>query len=1389
MPVILVLTFSVLLQFSAAFFALRLVKVTGKTYSWIFISAALFFMGVRRIIPLSHLIFVSGNNAPDLESEIVALFISFLMFFGVMKIRPFFMERNRAEEALRKSEDKFKYVFEHSIIGKSITLPSGEIFVNEALYKLLGYSPEELQNKKWQDVTHPDDIELTRQALDPIYSGEKDSARFIKRYIHKNGSVIWGDVGTSLRRDEEGKPLYFMTSVNDITDRKLAEEALRQSEQLFRGIVENATDIIYTATLEGIFTYVSPAWLDLIGEPAAEAIGKSFTLYVHPDDVAIVWEHLKISNKTEGLVKNVEFRGLHRDGSIRWLSPMTSAIRDINGNITGFMGIARNITDRKQAEDALQNSERLLFNIYNTTGDVIFYLAVEANETYRFLSVNKAFLKVTGLREKMVVGKIVNEVIPEPSLSIVLGKYRQAIKENSIIRWEEISAYPAGRLTGEVSVSPVVDDKGRCTHLVGSVHDITGHKRMMDLLVVSETRYRRLFESAKDGILILSSETGKILDVNPFMIELLGYSHEQFIEKAIWEIGFFKDIIANKDKFQELQQKGYVRYEDLPLETNYGRKIYVEFVSNVYLVDHLKVIQCNIRDITKRKQAEDDLRKSEELFRNLFRQHAAVKLIIDPGTGAIIDANEAAVNYYGWTYEQVTAMNIQDINILPPEEVKAAMEKVRDRKSTHFEFQHRRADGSVRDVDVFSSNIKFQGKDILHSIIHDISGQKQAMKELKFRNLLLLTQQETSLDGILIIDEAGKINSCNKRFMEMWGISPEKAETMSGDDILRSSMHLLIEPERYFEKVNYLFEHTNETSHDEIYFLDGRYFERYSAPIVGSDGIYYGRVWYFHDTTIRKENEKELKRYHDHLGELVKERTGELISSRNMLRTLIDSLPDEIYAKDSESRFIMANNHVLYNFGFSQFEDILGKTDLDLLPREEAMKAYEMEHSVLHDGQMNKYEEHIIGTDGKIRWLEVTKVPMRDREGNITGLVGINRDITHIKESEDTLETAKQVAESANLAKSTFLSSMSHEIRTPLNAILGFSQLMQGDDTLSKEHNKWLQTINKSGEHLLALINDILEVSRIEAGRITFNPSSFDLHAMLREIEEMFRIKTDAKNLTLLFEHSDELPRYVVTDEAKLRQIIINLVGNAVKFTGEGGIALRSRVKHENEKMRLVVEVEDTGPGIAEKDMDKLFQKFGQAEAGIREGGTGLGLAISQQYAKLMGGIITVKSEEGKGTCFILTIDIDNSEMLIKEENQKRRVVGLKPGQKQYRILIADDRADNREFLKVMLTSVGFEVEEARDGNDTIAKFKIWPPDLILMDMQMPLMDGYETTRRIKAMKNVNIPIIAVTASAFQEDRQKTREAGTDGYLCKPFKKHELFDCIEACLGVQYVYE
>jgi CheY-like chemotaxis protein/anti-sigma regulatory factor (Ser/Thr protein kinase) len=370
---------------------------------------------------------------------------------------------------------------------------------------------------------------------------------------------------------------------------------------------------------------------------------------------------------------------------------------------------------------------------------------------------------------------------------------------------------------------------------------------------------------------------------------------------------------------------------------------------------------------------------------------------------------------------------------------------------------------------------------------------------------------------------------------------------------------------------------------------------------------------------------------------------------------------------------------------------------------------------------------------------------------------------------------------------------MSHEIRTPMTAILGFSQLMQRDPAATPQQLKHLDVINRSGEHLLTIINDILEISKIEAGRTILNPTTFDLHALVNDLETMFRVHTDAKKLHLIVERVGEMPRYVVADEAKVRQVLSNLLGNAVKFTQTGGIALRVRISPgEAAGLRLVAEVEDTGQGISEKDIAGLFQRFEQTESGQKtRTGTGLGLAISRGFARLMGGDITVSSQEGKGSIFHVEIGLSAGDVagVAKKAADSRRVVGIEPGQPKYRVLIVDDNKENRDLLTQALGPVGFELRQANDGAEALREFQAWQPDVILMDLRMPVIDGREATRRIKSSpKGKETSVIVLTASSFEDGRKDMIAAGADGYIRKPFRESELFENLARCLSVKYVY-
>ena len=319
-------------------------------------------------------------------------------------------------------------------------------------------------------------------------------------------------------------------------------------------------------------------------------------------------------------------------------------------------------------------------------------------------------------------------------------------------------------------------------------------------------------------------------------------------------------------------------------------------------------------------------------------------------------------------------------------------------------------------------------------------------------------------------------------------------------------------------------------------------------------------------------------------------------------------------------------------------------------------------------------------------------------------LLGANKLVIYDKKRKTmvkSLAEAKEKAEAANRANSVFLANMTHELRTPLNAVLGFSQLMQNDSNTTETQRETLQIINRSGEHLLTLINDVLDMSKIEAGRSTLEPEDFDLGGMIRDIIDLMGHRAEAKGLQLILDQSSAFPRYIHADPAKLRQMLINLLGNAVKYTNEGGITLRlGATSTDDSKVRLAFEVEDSGIGIAEEDLECIFEPFAQVGEQTDTKGTGLGLAITRQYVELMGGELTVESEPGRGSMFRFEIPVEKvaAEDIKQAEPSRGQVIGLEPGQPTYRILIVEDQLENRLLLKKLLEQVGFEVREALNG-------------------------------------------------------------------------------------------
>ncbi len=512
---------------------------------------------------------------------------------------------------------------------------------------------------------------------------------------------------------------------------------------------------------------------------------------------------------------------------------------------------------------------------------------------------------------------------------------------------------------------------------------------------------------------------------------------------------------------------------------------------------------------------------------------------------------------------------------------------------------------------------------------------------------------------------------------------------------------------------------------------------------------------------------------------------------------ILDNANEAIISIDEQQKITLFNHAAEEIFGYPS-EEVLGQPFNRLIP-----SRFTNDHCQHINNFQNTSEtarqmggrRPVFGRrkDGTefLAEVSISKIKLRGK----TIFTAIIRDITERKQAEEALKQAKEQADAANCAKSEFLASMSHELRTPLNAILGFTQVMQRDQTLKEEHRQNLDIIGRSGEHLLELINDILEMTKIEAGRTTFNQTQFDLYRLLDNLESMLHLKAEEKNLQLLFEKTPDLPQYIETDEGKLRQVLINLLGNAIKFTQEGGVILRiktSEQSRENQAIILIFEVEDTGPGIAAEEVDQLFEAFGQTETGRNSNeGTGLGLPISHKFVQLMGGEISVSSILGRGSLFSFTIQANLIHAnTIKSNQPPRRIIGLVPGQPHYRILAVDDRLESRILLVKLLSSMGFNVRQASNGQEALDIWERWQPHLIWMDMRMPVIDGYQATQRIKAsQKGQETVIIALTASAFEEERNLVLSAGCDDFMRKPFREEVLWEKIAQHLGVQYIYQ
>jgi PAS domain S-box-containing protein len=1167
-------------------------------------------------------------------------------------------ENKRVEETLRN----LSQAVEQSPVSIVITDTSGIIqYGNPMVFKLTGYEPEEIlgENVRIFSSREKDQKEY-KKLWETISSGNEWRGEFHNK--KKNGELYWELASISAIKNPNGEIVNFLAIKEDITERKQTEETLQNERTLFRTIIDLIPDAVYVKDIQGRKIIANPKEVELAGKDKEdEIIGKiDSDLYSDEQAKRSMKEDVSVI-QTGKPILNIEGTLTDKKGKIHSLLVSKVPLYDVQGEITGLVGVTHDISERKQADDALQAAHKSLSDILNAA----IHTSIISTDNQGIITVfSKGAEIMLGYSAQELIGKktpasihLESEVIqrghelsqelgrPIDGFDIFVAKAR--IQGHEERTWTYINK---NGTTIQVSliVTAIRNNNNEITGFLGVASDITKRKEAEEALLESSKKWEAIISASPDGIGMVSLD-GNLDFMSDKLAVMYGYSidrKDEYIGKTIFN---FIDPSHHKmltDNFQNLLAgKGENKItEYMGIKKNNSR-FYVDVNSTVLYdsVGNPVNILFIERDITERKQAEAELEESREKYRGL--SEASFEAIFISEKGICIEQNQAAELMFGYTSKE--AMTRYGTDWIVPEDREMVMNNMISGREDAYEAVALRKDGTTFPCLLRGRMMHYKGRNVRVTSLADITERKKAEEEVKRVSTRLALATFAGGVGVWDFDIVSNLLLWDDQMFALYG----------------------------FEKKD-------------------------------SDGAY--QTW----------------------------RTG--------------LHPDDIERVDTESQMA-----------------IDGQKEFDT-------------------------EFRVCWNDGSIHNIRALATVQHDDSGHPIRMIGTNWDITEQKKTESVLLKARQDAEMANKAKSVFLANMSHEIRTPLNAIIGFSQLMNRDRHLTDSQKEYINSIIRAGEHLLSLINDILELSKMEAGRLELNPSNVDLNALFSDIQIIFKEPAQSKHLQFIFETAADLPPYVIVDDNKLRRIFINLIGNAIKFTDEGGIAVRTRVdKIDQLKSRLIVEIQDSGPGIPEDEIGKLFKHFVQTTSGIsKSSGSGLGLALSRELAIFMGGNILVTSEVGKGSVFTFNVEIEVGKAEAVQERIRKRVVGIDKKLDDYRILVVDDKEENLQVVVNLLNMVGFVTKEAVNGEDAIAKFEEWDPHLILMDMRMPVMDGYEATRRIKSTeKGKDIPIIALTASSFEDERRKSMSLGMQGHIRKPFRESELFGTIGNVLGIQYFYE
>ena len=1012
-----------------------------------------------------------------------------------------------------------------------------------------------------------------------------------------------------------------------------------------------------------------------------------------------------------------------------------------------------------RVEEYFVNKE-VYYNYYeaiiSASDDLVFEVDSHGTLINAFVADEKMLLIP---REKLI-GKSFDELLEAPLKEKFYGSLAEVISTNKVLSIEYKSPYLENYFLAKFSLLKKTTEVN--PHVLIQIQDITEKKKTERKVFNSEERFRNLIETARD-IFFITDKYGNYTYVNEVAFDKIGYTPEELIGINFIEI-VRPDYRRRVSMFyyKQIQDKAPFSYLEFPIDGKNGEKLWIgQNVQLQYREGEFVGTQSVVRDITNYKNSEHALMVSEDRFRKLLKNSMDVITVLDE-SGNIIYDNFSIYTQFGYEQPLIGTSIFDYFHPEDLERAKGEFEKVILKKgvSDPIEFRFKAADGSWKYVEALGNNLL--DEPAIKGIVinsRDITERKKIEKALmqseeRFRKLV---QYSSDITTVVSLD--GNISYVSPSFFRLFGFNEELVgrnifEFIHPEDLQRTMAEFQkgIEKGGVSDPIEFRFKMPNG---------EWKYLETIGNNLINEPSIK-GIVLNSREISERKKVETKL------------------VDSNMRLSATIESTNNAIFAINKEYCYIAFNKahqkiiKDIYHVNIEIGDSALINSSVANRDREPLKKIFD--RSFLGEQFSYIYETEI---EGQKTVFYISANPIKDANGNIIGSAIFSEDITKEKKIEEDLILSTKEAIEASKAKSEFLSNMSHEIRTPMNAIVTLSDLLLEKD-FDDETNKYLTTINGSINNLLAVLNDILDFSKIEVGKVQIEKIDFDLHEKVYEVESVFKQKAESKNIKFSVNIAEDVPKMVNGDPYRLNQILINLIGNAIKFTLKGAVKVTVNKTYSNELFdKISFNIQDTGIGIPSDKIDSIFDSFTQASIDVSRnfGGTGLGLAITKKLIQLQNGTISVKSVLNVGTLFTfeLTFGKSVSPVLVKTKPQNsldKNLAGL-------RILVVEDNKINQFVVKQIISKWNANIEIVSNGREAIDMLMENDFDIVLMDLQMPELTGFDATKMIRSenskVKNSAIPIIALTADAFIETKREVLQAGMDDFVTKPINQEDLF--------------